>query len=48
MMIKSLNKTLLLTMVLIASQSILAQEKNPLDNIDVTKAMMHLDWASMS
>jgi lysophospholipase L1-like esterase len=48
MMIKSLNKTLLLLMAVINCQSISAQEKNPLDKIDLTKIMMHLDWAGMA
>ena len=47
-MIKSLNIHLLFLIVLFSYQSISAQEKNPLDNIDVNKVMMHLDWAGIA
>ena len=41
------TKILLPLITLIASQSISAQEKKPLDNINVTEVLMHLDWPRM-
>jgi lysophospholipase L1-like esterase len=41
------TKILLPLITLIASQSISAQEKKPLHNINVTEVLMHLDWPRM-
>ncbi len=42
------TKTLLLFIMMIASQCISAQEKTSLGVINVTEVLMHLDWARMN
>ena len=41
-------KNLFLLTTLIAFKSISAQEKKPLENINVTEILMHLDWPRMN
>ena len=50
MKIKSIEivKNLFLLTTLIAFKSISAQEKKPLENINVTEILMHLDWPRMN
>ena len=42
------SKTLMLLIMLIATQSISAQQKINFDNINITEVLMHLDWARMN
>ena len=50
MKIKSINKikNLFILTTLIGFKSISAQEKKPLENINVTEILMHLDWPRMN
>ena len=42
------TKNFILFILLISAKSILAQEKNPLENININEVLMHLDWPRMS